>query len=793
MVDVNEIPYPTKLVQQIPTKPSVLAIVGEAPGVEEMRTGRPFCGPEGMYATVLWNKGGLKRDTVYMTNTVHVQPEKNDYNKLLPYDRECGKNQLIRDLTEWKALGLKTIIATGQHALELLTGKTGILKYRGTELACTLVPGLKVCASIHPGYILKGNGKMEPIFVADIVKFMKRIDSNEVYYPYRDITIMNDMRDTVSMLDQITDREKPVMVDIETMGPRMTVWGVGVSRSKAYVIPRDFLTSPMILKGISRFARSSTPKCFHNALFDAFHGPYYYKIFYRNIFCDTMLKQHACYPTLPKSLAFCASLYTNEPYWKDEGSATMLQLAKEGHKGEDLWKRLYIYNGKDNCLQYEVMEEQEAEIESWGVKDVYARYMALIEPCLWAMLKGMLTYPEAIKIFSDKNEKAIVNLEKLVQGTMGSINVRSSQQVQKLVYDQWGFKKQFKQGAVTADELALKRLSILPTPYQSRLDLIRTTKEHLKLRDFYNIKFCPDGHVRYSLKIHGAYTGRMSSSASIVGSGTNYQNQPEVVRHFYIPEKGRIFVQADLSQSEARIVAALCGDIDWLKGFDERDIHSEVAAALFNIPIDKVDKSKNPNSHRQIGKKVSHGTHYKMGPYQLADHVECSYRDAVALSANYHKLRPALKVWQDSVCRNVREKRMIRTIFGHVMQFMGPITDATYREAIAGEPQSTSAYYMNDGIIKCWNEIPDYDFRLQVHDSMLFSGPDDLEWLLKTIPLVKKLTEQTITINGISFVIPLEFEIGYSWGEFEKIKAIDKIDEAYAKLQKARNVLRQVS
>jgi uracil-DNA glycosylase family 4 len=152
-----------KLIQYIPvfkgtSKRFNYAIVAEAPGAVEMQTGIPFTGPEGYYMNKLFKAAGVDRYAVPITNTVHVQPFKNVYDTLPKEEIEFGREQLRKDLIAWKKQGLTTVIALGAKAFEMLTGLSGITKYRGTAVPCSLVEDLKVYSTFHAGYLIRGNG-----------------------------------------------------------------------------------------------------------------------------------------------------------------------------------------------------------------------------------------------------------------------------------------------------------------------------------------------------------------------------------------------------------------------------------------------------------------------------------------------------------------------------------------------------------------------------------------------------------------------------------------------------------
>ena len=759
--------------------PPKMAVVGEAPGEMEARKQIPFVGPEGKYLqrlfqTATFNSKSLNLFNYNITNTVQVQPKGNKYYTLSTDQKESGKVALKDFLLKWKP---NVVLALGAEALKVLTNKEGIYKFRGTIVESALIPGLKVFPTIHPGSLIRGEGKYEPILIKDIENARQEAEYPEIVYPKRNVNVLYNITDSIDFLKSVTDSPKFVAPDIETFGglnSPMSAYGIATSDSDAYVIPKENLKSPSVLKHIGLFANSSTPKIWFNALFDVLHGAYYYRMTYKNNH-DAMLAQHAILSNLPKSLAFCASIYTNEVYWKKEGK-TIFDDMKKGNRVD--WEQFYNYNGYDCCLTYEVYQKQKKLLKDLRTEHPYQLMNSLIEPCLFAMLKGVLIDADKLNEFADINERTIQILEQMKTSTIGDVNVKSSPQLQSLIYDQWKLPVQKEKGKVTTNKRKIEGLERFPTPYKPHLGLIAKLKDHYKRRDFYTLKLDEDGRIRTALKIHGTYTGRFASSSSMTGSGKNLLNIPKRTRMFYVADPGKILCQMDLSQAEARVVAALCKDYGWLKKFNELDLHSEVAAFLFNIPYDKVDKS----THRQVAKRVSHATHYLLGKMLLAELVKCSTKEAQAHKDAYYKLRPKLADWQEEVKRKVRRDKVIDTCYGRKMFFFGPIHDKLFREATAAEPQSTSSDYLNTGLSKMYHDgEPEFEFLLQVYDSIIFQVPNNLEILQRNMLRLRELIQVEIDVKGVPLTIPCDFEIGFNWLDLKSIDP-DNPEEVYKKL-----------
>ena len=767
-----------------PHSPAKIAWLHDFPTEDECNFRCALTGNRGQYTRHLLKRANINPNEIYLAFLCNDHAPQNNYWLLPEADRQRDNTQLLLNLTKWRDLGLTTIISTDPITTQFLTG-IPIKKYhlyRGSFVPCTKVGGLKVIVAYEAGWILRNNSRDDLVTYVDYQKAEKLCHTADLCHPTREVHIIRDKAEAIAFLESITNSDLLVATDIETRGGLLTAIGFAATADEAYVLTKELCAMPDVIRAVGRFAKSSTVKIFHNAGYDCLHGFYYYKLLWKN-YHDTMLMQHAAMPTLKKSLAFCSSIYTIEPYWKDEG--------KSGKAGTIVDDNFYIYNGKDACVTREIYDALLIHLARFEAYPTYEFSLKLLEPAIFAMSHGTIVDFEPVQKFKEINERAIANLMRIKDASIGAVNVGSSQQLCGLVYEQWGFPKQWKttitkQGkkkSLCADAKKLQYLATLPTPYAMHLELIALLKKHIKMRDFYRIKVSDDGRVRTSLKVHGAYTGRWSSSGSIMGTGGNLLNQPKKIRHFYVPDPGKIFIQMDLSQAEARCVAALCKDLQWLSDFEEKDLHTWVASQLFNIPMEQVKKKP----HRDTAKKVAHGTHYLLGVKLLSEILKCSANEAKAHKEAYFKVRPSLLTWHENVKQTIKKQHYLRNPYGRIIQFIGPITDSTIREAVAGEPQSISAEYLNTGLLKIYEaNIPSWEFHLQVYDSILCAVDDDIEVIKHTIKTMKELVEVELDIHGISLTIPADFEMGYSWGTLMEIPHIDRVDEVYSLLQKDR-------
>lgn len=712
-------------------------VVGEAPGETEERLGRPFVGYEGQYLRKLFKAAGGNLDDCFVTNVVQVRPYKNDFSTVSNEDIVAGINELKRDIETWKP---DVVLAIGRHALKTLTGYDKITACRGAILPCLLSRDryIPVIPTIHPGGILRGGERMavyEPIVIHDIHKAL--FDPLQIETMH--LTVIRNKTEALDLIESLHDCT--VVCDIETNNSLMTAFGIATSQEDGYSIVGNVANDVDVLRAISRLmCDTSVKKVFHNALFDCFFLAHYYHILTKPIYFDTMIAQHACYPTLPKSLAFCASIYTSMPYWKGE-----MQVD------------LYEYNATDCCVTYIVYNKVQEQLDSLEVRPIFNMMMSMVEPILSSMLRGVAVDMQAVREFAKKNEREIDVLERIVNACVGySINVRSHKQLSDLIYKQWKLPKQFTGSSLTTTDRKLALLERFPTAYQPLIGAIRRLKKAYKKREFYDIKTDEDGRVRFSMSITGTYTGRLSSSESITGSGRNFFNIPKEVRNFYVADEGKVFIQADLSQAEARVVAALVGDEQWLRAFDEKDIHRENASLIFNVPYDKVT-----DEQRQLAKKITHGTHYCMSKNLLSELAGIPPKEAEDKMMRYKMSRPKLVEYHNKV-RDIVNKTSVRTVvncFGRKITFFGQPSEEIVRNMVAAIPQSTVADIVNAAVRPIY-DLGYLDFVLTVYDSIVVQVDRDVATIKRAIADIRSVLEREINVNGIKFVIPVDVSVG---------------------------------
>jgi DNA polymerase-1 len=279
------------------------------------------------------------------------------------------------------------------------------------------------------------------------------------------------------------------------------------------------------------------------------------------------------------------------------------------------------------------------------------------------------------------------------------------------------------------------------------------------------------GRVHTSFNQTGAVTGRIASNTP------NLQNIPirsevgQQIRRGFVTEPGWLFLAADYSQVELRILAHVSKDEALMEAFhNDLDVHRATAAAVYGIPVDEVTYNQ-----RRFAKIVNFGLIYGMGPYRLARDSGLTLAEAEKYIAEYFARFPGIRRYLDETDQMARTHGYVESLFGRRRYF--PIYKAppnaqnrqaqqrAYREAINHPIQSTAADIIKVAMIQLYAALAGkYRARLllQVHDELLLEVPE--EEMAAVQPLVVE-----IMCDAFELDVPLkvEAETGYNWLELK--------------------------
>lgn len=593
-----------------------LVLIGEAGGQHEAAQLKPFVGPSGWRLDEWWRAVGLDRRDFYMTNVYPFQLVRNDL-KTVPAAELAHWTDALHD--RLAALeGPVVIVPTGNTALRALTGKANIMKHRGSVYAYEDRRGrtIKVIPTIHPAATFR-----TPEWERRCRRDWERIAGDaafpELRTPVREHFIRPTLHDVESFVRD-AEAADALAVDIETPGRdgRITCIGFAATANFSLTVPTTLsywqtverLTQVWAL--IRRLCAGPAEKVLQQFQFDAFNlldeG-----VRLANLRWCTLAMSHCRDSTESHGLAYQASVYTREPYWKDDVKDVDGEGPERIPSMDDWWR----YNGKDACVTRELLDVHHAALGRDGRLPFYERhYRSLFGPLLEMMRHGIAMdgptsvaakvalLQECAGLRSQLCALAGVPLHRTTKLSKKEVAAGkqpglSSKKLQVWLYQTLRVPEQRSRqtGRATADEVALKKLMQRygQRPLEDMTEAERALavqaaladgpkaqpkgavsvetgrmltavgvrvlrhREQTKVAEFLDARALdPDSRLRASFKFTTA-TGRLASDKNPRGTGRNVQNIARAVRHAFIPDPGCVFLEVDMSQGEDRIVKML--------------------------------------------------------------------------------------------------------------------------------------------------------------------------------------------------------------------------------------------
>jgi DNA polymerase-1 len=452
-----------------------------------------------------------------------------------------------------------------------------------------------------------------------------------------------------------------------------------------------------------------------------------------------------------------------------------------------------VYCGLDCCITAEVLDKTLLQLRP-ETRVTYDFSRKLQGPILEMNTRGMRVDEERrqalLRQYREEVQRLADQLNRIIREGVGfqfeigpnrKHDWPSDQQLCKLFYDYMGIPAIFKltdegERRLTVDRKALEKLEgyFYAEPIVRHLYVLR---EHAKKTQFLSTAVDNDGRLRTSFNIAGTTTGRLASSLSDMGTGTNLQNVENRLRAIFIADPGYKFCNIDLEQSDARV----CGAIHWNLFRDSRyldlcesgDLHTGVARICFNQLHWTNNNSENRRiadgrfyrefSYRDATKRLGHGTNYQGEPAKMSRETHIPVGDIVRFQRAYLP-NFAFERWWEWVDQQIKSSGVITTMLGRRRKFFGhPKDPDTIRAAIAYEPQSVTADTINRGMLAVWLENR-VQMLLQVHDSILFQFPEEQED--EIVPLALGLVQQKLVLKGgREFMIPAEAKTGWNWSD----------------------------
>ena len=408
-----------------------------------------------------------------------------------------------------------------------------------------------------------------------------------------------------------------------------------------------------------------------------------------------------------------------------------------------------------------------AQIESLGMGDLYKNIEMPLVSTLYEMEeRGIGINREELHKYSKELEVLIKNYEEEIYKIAGEeFNINSPKQLGVILFEKLRlpYGKKTKTGYSTSADV-LERIRLEDPIVEKVLSYRQVAKLKSTYTDGLEAYIREDGRIHCKLNQLVTATGRLSSTEP------NLQNIPirmelgKKIRKAFIPKEGHVFVDADYSQIELRIMAHLSGDEELIKAYQsEEDIHRITASHVFKVPLDEVT-----DMQRRNAKAVNFGIIYGISSFGLGENLGISRKDAEKYINDYFKAYPKVKTYLDSLVQKGIEDGYVKTYFGRIR----PIPELSSnnfmkrqfgeRIAMNSPVQGTAAdiikIAMNNVNKRLKREYPDSKLLLQIHDELLIEAKEEDRLAVAVI-----LKEEMMKAADLKVKLSVEVKFGYDW------------------------------
>ena len=381
---------------------------------------------------------------------------------------------------------------------------------------------------------------------------------------------------------------------------------------------------------------------------------------------------------------------------------------------------------------------------------------------------GIRAEGEALKVYSSQLGGRISELEKEIYEMAGeSFNINSPKQLGVILFEKLGLpgSKKTKSGYSTAASVLDKLAPDYPI-----VSKVLEYRQLTKLKSTY-----ADGLVNYieeDGRIHSKFNQTITATGRISSTEPNLQNIPvrvelgRLIRKVFVPEDGYIFVDADYSQIELRVLAHCSGDANLIEAYrEEKDIHRITASQVFHIPFEEVTPLQRRNA-----KAVNFGIVYGISSFGLSEDLSIGRKEAAKYIEDYFKTYPGIKTFLDDTVAHAKEMGYVVTLFGR-RRPVPELSSSNFMQRSFGERvamnapiQGTAADIMKIAMIGVNRRLKEQNLKsrlvLQVHDELL------IEAYRPELPEVEKILREEME-QAASLDVPLEIDMhtGENWYE----------------------------
>ena len=409
------------------------------------------------------------------------------------------------------------------------------------------------------------------------------------------------------------------------------------------------------------------------------------------------------------------------------------------------------------------------QLEDHGMKKLYDEIeMPLVYVLADMEKEGVRAEKAELEAYGAQLTGRISELETSIYEKAGeTFNINSPKQLGVILFEklQMPNGKKTKTGYSTAADV-LERLAPDYPIVSEILEYRQLTKLKSTYADGLALCIAPDG------RIHSTFNQTITATGRISSTEPNLQNIPirmelgRLIRKVFVPKEGYVFIDADYSQIELRVLAHMSGDQNLIAAYQHaEDIHRITASQVFHTPLEAVT-----DLQRRNAKAVNFGIVYGISSFGLSQDLSITRKEAEGYIASYFETYPGIKIFLDRLVTDAKEKGYAETMFGR-RRPVPALASSNFMQRSFGERiamnspiQGTAADIIKIAMIRVKQRLEREQLKskliLQVHDELLIEAAADEEEYVKTL-----LAEEMRHAADLAVTLEVDVKSGRNWFE----------------------------
>ena len=805
------------------------AIVAEAPGGEEVKTGTPMIGPSGRLSDEMLKVAGTKRSDVYVTNTVLCRPPAPAGEGQQAPTQEAIDACSERLRAEIENLDPAVIVATGRVPTQHLTGISKAVSETTGSMNWSDKVQKFVIPTYHPSYILRSHDANAASSIIEAYERAAKLHDGVLSFPpqtvdikWKDCRTVDEVNDALDDLFALKDTHLSLDLETEYAGdPEYEVLMAQISNGKftwvmdAKPLLRNRATTARFIELLSldRFTW-----IIHNSTFDLKHLQHHYGMMPANVEDTMALAMCLSEKAEDIGLKKLARRYMNAPYYEEDVNLSRLgptrttstvtnhdDLAKYGaydayythhlfYKLRELVELQGNYHLYDQVLRN--VARAFVDMEMTGVVvdiDRLREAKKQIEPLINESFNKLADYAESVGFNAGEvpsmKEAGHKPRDKAKKVKSTRLNPASVAHMRHLLYYILDLPKVYakKNKNGTGGGLATGVEFLDANADHEVAQQLKECRRLAKVKGTYidGVEKCvwPDGKVHADFRLFGAETGRISVTNPALQTIPNDETLHEQnkampsLKAFYKPAPKMLWVEADYNALELYIAYHYSKDEDIKVNLDKGDFHTPAAAAVFNRAERDITRYL-----RDRSKRVTYGIMYGLTEFglsaQLAEYDEKQCKEFIE---NWLNRFPLFGNWRQKTIDDVLETGLLTTQMGRQRRW-AHLQNRVIREAVSLRVEDVKKEAVNFPIQSLANELcllslVEVNNQLRERDlgDMILTVHDSLDMQIPETKLDQglEMIHDVMTVPKFESPVdyfPIEVKIGKDWSNMEKVE-----------------------